>query len=96
MNTKYKDVKLINLKPIYSGQKSFYGKARTIIDGDATILVSYATKIVELKNGKLKMLCGTKDLSVTTMKHLREFLYQFEYGDIAELTKKQILDTLCN
>lgn len=94
MNKKYEDVKLINLEPIFSTQKSFYGKARMIVDGESTILTSYAVKIAEIENGKIKMLCGTKDLSNTTMKHLREFLRQLDHGDIAELTKKEIINKL--
>ena len=94
MNKKYADVKLMYLEPIFSDQKSFYGKAKIIVDGESTILTSYTVKIAEIENGKLKMLCEPKDLSNTTLKHLREFLNQFGYGTIAELTKKQIIKEL--
>ena len=91
-----KKVKLMYLEPAFSNQKSFYGKARMIVADDSTILTSYAVKIVELKNNKLKMICKQRDLSATTLKHLREFLRQFGFGNIAELTKKEMVNTLYN
>ena len=94
MNKKYNIDEIIILQPVFSKQKSFYGKAKTVKAGEATQLVSYDTEIAEIENGKIKMLCGSDTLSMTVLKHLREFLRQLGFGDIAELTKKQIIKEL--
>lgn len=85
---------IINLHPIFSDQKSFYGKASTAIAGYATILISYDTEIAEIENGRVKMLCKPDVLSNTTLKHLREFLRQLGHGDVAKLTKRGIINEL--
>lgn len=97
MNKKFKMIEIydvVGLEPTFSGQKSFYGKAKIKTYENSTILVSYDTEIVELKNNKIKMLCEPEKLSNTTMKHLREFFRQFKFGDIAELTKKEMIKEL--
>lgn len=85
---------IFDLHPIYSSQKSFGGKAKTVIVGYAVRLISYDTEIVEIENGRIKMLCGIEDLSTTTLKHLREFLNQMGHGDIAKLTKRGMINEL--
>ena len=98
MNKKFKMIEnydVVNLQPTFSKQKSFYGKAKIIKADGANRLISYDTEIIEFDaRGKRKMLCGPEALSNTTLKHLREFLRQFGYRDIAELTKKELLKEL--
>ena len=100
MNKKFKMIEnydVVNLQPTFSAQKSFYGKAKIKTYDSAVILVSYDTEIVQLRNNNtIKMLCDTEALSNTTMKHLREFFWQFGFGNIAELTKKEMVNTLYN
>lgn len=62
------------LKPIYDNQKSFYGKAYTHTDGNATILTSYATKVCKIVDGKFIRLWDS--WSSTTSRHINEFRQQ--------------------
>ncbi len=74
------------LQPIYCNQKSFYGKARVLQNGNSKKLVSYTTTVAEIKNGQAKVFGW---YSATTTKHIKEFLAQnsFEIGTKAELEK---------
>ena len=69
---------MTELRPIYSSQKSFYGKA--IINYDfqqnEITLYSYGTKVCIIRNGKPEIL-GFH--SVTTLKHIKEFLKQHNF-----------------
>lgn len=40
------------LQPIYSNVKSFYRKARVLKDDDTIQLISYSTKVAEIKKRK--------------------------------------------
>lgn len=76
----------IQLVPVYSGQKSFYKKAFTRTDtgphGVYYSLFSYGTFIMEIKqnrNGERFINATTEytdHLTNTTLKHLRDFMYQ--------------------
>lgn len=68
------------LQPIYSNQKSFYGKAKIIRENDTIKLKSYDTIIAEIKNNKLHI---NGFYSATSTRHLKE--NGFEVG-----TKKQL------
>lgn len=74
------------LQPIYSNQKSFYGKAKIIREKDTIKLKSYDTIIAEIKNGKLHI---NGFYSATSTKHLTEFVRQngFKTGTKKELEK---------
>ena len=74
------------LQPIYCSQKSFYGKARVIHNGNSTKLISYRTIVAEIRNGQAKIFGW---YSATTTRHIKEFLVQngFSVGTKAELEK---------
>lgn len=79
------------LKPIYDKAISFYGKAETERKGNAVVLYSYNTKVVEIKDNKVILNNKIDDsllFSNTTLRHIKEFLKQ--NGFKAE-TKKQII-----
>lgn len=74
------------LQPIYCSQKSFYGKARVIQNGNSTKLISYRMIVAEIRNGQAKIFGW---YSATTTRHIKEFLAQmgFETGTKAEMQK---------
>lgn len=74
------------LQPIYSNVKSFYKKARVLKSDDTIQLISYSTKVAEIKNGKVHIFGW---YSVTTTRHIKEFLQQngFKTGTKAQLEK---------
>ena len=79
------------LNPMFDYRKSFYGKAFVESDpktGDLT-LKSYGTKVAVIKAGKLKVF-GT--YSVTTLRHIKEFMQQNGYP---LMSKKEIEETYC-
>lgn len=84
------------LIPNHEKRKSYYGKAKMEYKDDIVTLVSYDTDIVKLNQvtNELEALCKVGDLSNTTLRHLREFLKQNELGHIAELTKKEIIQSI--
>lgn len=43
----------MELEPIYSNQKSFYGKARILRENGVIKLLSYSTIVATIENGKL-------------------------------------------
>ena len=76
------------LKPIYSNQKSFYGKAIVEFSGKDRILWSYETPVAMVNVlDKTAKVWGT--YSKTTLIHIKEFLKR--YGFKAD-SKKQILE----
>lgn len=64
-------IKVYDLVP-HTGQKSFYGKARIVEDGDVKKLFSYETHVATIENGKLTIL---GHYSATTWRHIRSFAY---------------------
>jgi len=83
-----------NLKSIYSSRKSFYNKAKIKKDKNNLILISYTSEILKLnlKTKKLKRLYN-QDFSVTTTRHINEFLKQF-YNNELNYNKKLISELL--
>lgn len=61
------------LKPQYSNQKSFYGKARVENEDGKKVLYSYNTKVAEIVDGKARVF-GL--YSNTSNRHIKEFLKQ--------------------
>lgn len=61
------------LKPQYSRQKDFYGKAKVSIEDGNRVLYSYNTKVAEIRDGKARVY-GL--YSNTTTRHIKEFLQQ--------------------
>ena len=74
------------LQPIYSNVKSFYRKARVLKNDDTIQLISYSTKVAEIKNGKAHIFGW---YSATTTRHIKEFLQQngFKTGTKEQLEK---------
>lgn len=70
------------LKPIYSKQKSFYGKAMVYVDTGADthyILRSYNTPVLAVEvaeNGDVYISRLWASYSATTGRHVRDFTYQ--------------------
>jgi hypothetical protein len=86
---KVSEAKTYGLEPQYDSRKSFYGKAHVVTDDDGTqILYSYNTPVVEIKDGKVKLL-AMWDSSQTTLRHVKEFLQQngFSAGSKAQIAK---------
>lgn len=89
MKLKIREVRHSELSPSFDSRKSFYGKAHVVTDDDGTeILYSYNTPVVEIKDGKVKLLAQW-DSSQTTLRHVKEFLQQngFEVGSKAQIAK---------
>lgn len=74
------------LKPVIDSRKSFYKKAFTVTENDTITLISYSTRVAEIKDGKVKIF---DTYSATTLRHIKDFLYQngFKIG-----TKKELLE----
>lgn len=83
--------KEFELEPIIDKRKSFYKKAKILIDKNGNkFLKSYDSIIAEVIIGKVKInndvyLCDSQ----TSLRHLRDFLYQlgYEIGTKQELIK---------
>lgn len=76
----------MDLEPVYSNVKSFYGKARIIRENGVIKLLSYNTVIAEIKDNKVHI---NGFYSQTSTRHLKEFLqqYGFKIGTKAQLEK---------
>lgn len=80
------DVSFMELLPYYDSAKSFYGKAKVIEIENDVFLISYDTIVAFFnRDAKVAQVYGT--YSVTTLRHIKEFLKQS--GFKAE-SKKQI------
>ena len=80
------NVRIMELCPYYDSAQSFYGKAKVIEIENDVFLMSYDT-IVAFYNRETKIAEVVDTYSVTTLRHIKEFLKQS--GFKAE-TKKQI------
>lgn len=82
----------MELKPELTNQKSFYKKATLEIDLNTNeiSLISYHTKMITIKEDKI-IYKNEYDFNYTqtTLKHIKEFLYQ--YLNLKNLTKQKIL-----
>lgn len=83
------NLEMIFLEPVIDRRKSFYKKAKILIDNKGNkYLKSYDSIIAEVKNGKVKI---NTDVylwdSQTSLRHLKDFLYQLGY----EIDSKQDL-----
>lgn len=74
------------LEPEFDSRQSFYNKA--FVTDDNNVLYSYGTKVMEIRDGKPVITCREDQLSMTTMRHIREFLKQ--NGFTAD-SKRQII-----
>jgi len=83
-----KTINTFELAPQLDNAQSFYRKAFTLHMSDGSIqLKSYDTIVATFKAGKV-MVNGT--YSMTTLRHIREFIYQTT--GVSGLTKKEIQD----
>lgn len=83
------NLEMIFLEPVIDKRKSFYKKAKILIDNKGNkYLKSYDSIIAEIKDGKVKI---NTDVylwdSQTSLRHLKDFLYQLGY----EIGSKQEL-----
>lgn len=85
------NLEMIFLEPVIDRRKSFYKKAKILIDNKGNkYLKSYDSIIAEVKDGKVKI---NTDVylwdSQTSLRYLRDFLYQLGYkiGSKQELIK---------
>lgn len=78
-----------NLNVVYGHTKSFYGKAKVLTNDSIgyKALQSYSTIVAEIKNG-IAIVYGA--YSNTTMRHIRDFLYQ--NGFEANIPQKKLLE----
>ena len=74
----------MELKSIYSSQKSFCKKANVIVEGGQTKLKSYSTIVAVKEENKIKVKGW---YSKTTAIHINEFLRQ---NGVSSLTKKEM------
>ena len=92
------DSKIYDLNPVYYNQKCYYGKAKIImLDSEQEILLSYNRKILFYDGENIFIypsLCYDKHLSNTTMRHVREFLYQKGYKTLIKNRKDILISAL--
>lgn len=80
------------LNTIYDKRKSFYGKAHVLEVENGEILISYETKVAQMIDGVFEVICGVDEISNTTMRHIREFMYQSGFGEDVSLGKQKIIE----
>lgn len=78
----------VELKPLFSRQKSFYGKAYCHHSKDYTALQSYETLVVGVDHVEGIVFFPWSDYSATTARHVVEFLKQLDIYDKAIETMK--------
>ena len=74
----------MKLESVYSSQKSFYKKAKVVVEGNETKLQSYNTIVAVKSNNKIKV---NGYYSKTTAIHINEFLQQ---NGAKPMNKKQM------
>lgn len=84
-------MKKMMLQPELTLQKSFYNKAIVEYDETGEIsLISYRTKMITIKDNKIIYKNDdVNNYTQTTLKHVKDFLYQ--YLNLKNLTKQKIL-----
>lgn len=84
-------MKRMKLQPKMVNQKSFYNKAVIEYNENGEIsLISYYTKMITIKDNKIIYKNDdVNNYTQTTLKHVKDFLYQ--YLNLKNLTKQKIL-----
>ena len=84
-------MKIMKLQPKMVNQKSFYNKAVIEYNENGEIsLISYYTKMITIKDNKIIYKNDdVNNYTQTTLKHVKDFLYQ--YLNLKNLTKQKIL-----
>lgn len=81
---------IYNLEPRFDSRKSFYGKAKVVVDDNGDkMLYSYGTPVVKIRGSLVATLGEYALASVTTTRHTKEFLRQngFAVGSKSEISK---------
>ena len=81
-------IEATNLQPKKTKQKSYYNKAKIVFLNGIVTLYSYNTQVASIEKGEVT-LYNTDLYSVTTLKHVKDFLYQ---NNIFVATKKDLLN----
>ena len=88
-------MKTRELRAVYSTQESFNKKAFVKEDEEGTqYLYSHYTLIVTNYGKAIQFESDINLYSITTMKHVREYLRQAGRGDLATMTKANLLKKL--
>ena len=82
------------LKVMYGYQKSFYKKAFLIEEEGKIILQSYDSNMITKENNKLIFNNNINLYSVTTLRHVKEWLKQLGKFELAELPKRKLIKLL--
>ena len=82
------------LKVMYGYQKSFYKKAFLIEEEGKIILQSYDSNMITKENNKLIFNNNINLYSVTTLRHVKEWLKQLGKSELAELPKRKLIKLL--
>lgn len=69
-------IRMYELTPAHSGQKSFGGRAYVVCTPESDTLISYCTPIIRYDAANKSMTKLWNDWSATTSKHIHEFLAQ--------------------
>jgi len=83
-----KGVEMVELQPKKTKQKSYYNKAKIVFLNGIVTLYSYKTQVASVKKGEVT-LYNIDLYSVTTLKHIKDFLYQ---NNIFIASKKELLN----
>ena len=67
---------MFELQARYDSRKSFYGKAKVVVEGNVLSLYSYNTLVAVIIDGKVTR-ADIGVWSTTTNRHIREFIKQF-------------------
>lgn len=73
-------------------QKDYYKKAQVFINDDFIVLRSYDTDVISIDRSKNKIIRLWSGWSVTTAKHINDFLIQYGFK---ALSKKEWLNMPC-
>ena len=82
------------LKVIYDKRKSFYKKAFLIEEEVKIILQSYASNMIVKEDNKLMFNNNIDLYSVTTLRHIKEWLKQLGKFDLANLPRRKFFNLL--
>ena len=72
---------MFELQARYDARKSFYGKAKVVVEGNILSLYSYDTLVAVIIDGKVTR-ADIGVHSMTTNRHIREFVKQFSIDGV--------------
>ena len=84
-----KVAQVVELVPMFDTNKSFYGKAFVQRTKAGNVLYSYATPVAVVSHDRVVITNNLKDLTNTTVRHIREFLFQ--YAGVSRCSKQQLI-----